>query len=267
MAETMATLPAPRGPLSMERIFGIIMSIASNARGKSLTQLSLELDTPKTSLLNLLPGLTAAGYLIRDGHQYRLGLKAFQLASVILGSHQEVASIVRPLLQRLAADTDKTVTFCVLAPDERAILHIVKEESRAAMRFVVEEGHRAPLHSTAGGRVILAFRPGNWVERFVNHARLAPQTRQTITSPEALWASIENVRRLGYAITRGETYDTVGAVAAPVQGPEGFVGAVVAAGAVERIIENSEKLSDMVRNTADDLSSLLQSRSPKREQQ
>ncbi|MFC0406850.1 IclR family transcriptional regulator [Roseomonas elaeocarpi] len=266
MAETMPSLPAPRGPLSMERIFGIITSIASNARGKSLTQLSHELDTPKTSLLNLLPGLTAAGYLLRDGHQYRLGPKAFQLAGAILHSNQEVASIVRPLLQRLATDTGKTVTFCVLAPDERAILHIVKEESRAAMRFVVDEGHRAPLHSTAGGRVILAFRPGNWVERFVNHARLTPQTRRTITSADALWSSIEEVRRVGYAITRGETYDTVGAVAAPVHGTEGFIGAVVAAGAVESVIENEQALSAAVRNTADDLSSLLRGRSASEDQ-
>jgi DNA-binding IclR family transcriptional regulator len=261
IGQAMPSSPAPRGPLSLERIFGIISSIAADARGKSLTQLSQELHTPKTSLLNLLPGLMDAGYLIRNGYQYRLGPQAFQLANAILNSHQEVASVVRPLLQRLAADTDKTVTFCVLSQDERAILHIVKEDSRAVMRFVVDEGHRAPLHSTAGGRVILAFRPGHWVERFVGHARLIPQTRNTITSPEALWASITEVRRLGYAITRGETYDAVGAIAAPVYGAEGFVGAIVVAGAVERITEQEEKLSAMVRNTGEDLSELLQEKS------
>jgi DNA-binding IclR family transcriptional regulator len=246
-----------RGPLSLERIFGILASIAGDARGKSLTSLSQELGTPKTSLLNLLPALTADGYLLRDGHQYRLGPQAFALAQIILQSRQDIAGLARPLLQRLAADTGKTVTLCVLAPDERAILHIVKEESPAAMRFVVEEGHRAPLHTTAGGRVMLAFRPGEWAEHFFDNARLTPNTRNTITDVARLRASVAEVRRKGYAVTRGETYEMVGAVAAPVFGAQGFVGAVVAAGAVERVIDQTDKLQALVCGTARELSTLL----------
>ena len=241
----------------MDRIFGILGSIAADAGGKSLTRLAEELDTPKTSLLNLLPGLTAEGYLIRDKHHYRLGPQAFALARAILNSRQDIGVLARPLLQRLAADTEKTITLCVLAPDERAILHIVKEESRGAMRFAVEEGHRAPLHTTAGGRVILAFRPGQWADHFFRYARLAPQTRHTITSPERLRASVQEVRERGYAMTRGETYETVGAVAAPVFDAEGFTAAVVAAGAVEQVVAQADELAALVRSTADELSSLL----------
>jgi DNA-binding IclR family transcriptional regulator len=241
----------------LERVFGILMSIAGDAHGRSLTELSEELDTPKTSLLNLLPALTATGYLSRDGYRYRLGPQAFALAHAILRSHQDIASLARPLLQRLAADTDKTVTLCVLTPDERAILHIVKEESRGAMRFVVEEGHRAPLHTTAAGRVMLAFRPGEWVDRFFRNARLPQHTRNTIIDPERLRVSVDEARCRGYAMTRGETYETVGAIAAPVFDAEGFAAAVVAAGAVERVVTQEKKLAELVRATADELSALL----------
>lgn len=247
----------PRRPMSIDRIFGVLGAIADNPRGRSLTALSQELATPKTSLLYLLPGLTSEGYLTRDGHHYRLGPKAFALARAILGSRQDIAGVARPLLQRLATDSEKTVTFCVLAPDERAILHIVKEESRGGMRFMVDEGHRAPLHTTAGGRVMLAFRPGDWAEHFFTHARLQQNTPNTITDLARLRGSVAEVRRKGYAMTRGETYETVGALAAPVFGPEGFVGAVVAAGAVERVVAQEEKLAMAVRATADDLSALL----------
>jgi IclR family acetate operon transcriptional repressor len=246
-----------RGPLSMERILGILASVAADPGGKSLTRLSAELGTPKTSLLNLLPGLTASGYLTRAGHAYRLGPKAFQLATTILHARRDVASIAKPLLQRLAEDTGKTVTLCVLAPDERAILHVAKEEARAAMRFAVEVGERAPLHTTAAGRVILAFRPGEWAERFLQHARLEPHTARTITDREQLRASVQEVRRVGVAITRGETYETVGAVAAPVFSSEGFLGAVVVAGAVERVIAQSGELGALVRGTADELSTMM----------
>jgi DNA-binding IclR family transcriptional regulator len=245
------------GPLSMERIFGILFSVSSEARGKSLTELSLELSTPKTSLLNLLPGLVTSGYLIRDGHHYRPGPTAFRLAAAIGRVEETVATLAQPLLRRLAEDTGKTVTLCVLAPDERAILHIAKEESRAAMRFSVEVGSRAPLHTTAGGRVMLAFRPGAWAENFMRNATLTRQTESTIAERDALRASVEEVRKQGYAVTRGETYDNVGAVSAPVFGAEGFLCAIVVAGAVEQVIAKSEVLASLARSTAEEISVLM----------
>jgi DNA-binding IclR family transcriptional regulator len=246
-----------RGPLSLDRIFAILTNIANDPHGRTLTRLSEELQTPKTSLLNLLAAATAAGYLTRSGHRYRLGPQAFHLARVILHSRQDIATLARPLLQRLAVDTDTTATLCVLAPDERAILHLVKEECQGAMRFMIEEGHRAPLHTTAGGKVILAYRPGAWAEHFLRHARLSKNTRHTITDPDHLRAAILEVQEHGYAITRGETYETVGAIAAPVFDADGFVAAVVAAGAVERVIARTEELRALVRDTADELSVLL----------
>jgi DNA-binding IclR family transcriptional regulator len=245
------------GPLSMERIFGILFSVSSQARGKSLTELSLELSTPKTSLLNLLPGLVTSGYLIRDGHHYRPGPTAFRLAAAIGRVEETVATLAQPLLRRLAEDTGKTVTLCVLAPDERAILHIAKEESRAAMRFSVEVGSRAPLHTTAGGRVMLAFRPGAWAENFMRNATLTRQTESTIAERDALRASVEEVRKQGYAMTRGETYDNVGAVSAPVFGAEGFLCAIVVAGAVEQVIAKAEVLASLARSTAEEISVLM----------
>jgi IclR family acetate operon transcriptional repressor len=256
-AETGASAPGKPGPLAIERVFGILLSVATTPRGKSLTALSQELGTPKTSLLNLLPGLTATGYLVRTGRDYRLGPMAFQLAATLLRTRETVATVAQPLLRRLAEDTGKTVTFCVLAPDERTILHIAKEESRAAMRFVVEVGDRAPLHTTAGGRVILAFRPGDWAENFLRNARLTRQTEQTIVDPDQLRASLKQVRAMGYAVTKGETYENVGAVAAPVFHADGFLGAVVAAGAVEQVVSQADTLGALVRSTANEISALM----------
>jgi DNA-binding IclR family transcriptional regulator len=245
------------GPLAMARTFGILLSVAANPRGKSLTALSVELDTPKTSLLNLLPGLASSGYLVRQGREYRLGPAAYRLATVILRTRETIVTVAQPMMRRLADDTGKTVTLCVLAPDERAILHIAKEESTAAMRFAVEVGDRAPLHTTAAGKVMLAFRPGDWTERFISNAMLTRQTGHTIIDRDELRASVEQVRAAGFALTQGETYDNVGAVAAPVFGADGFIAAIVVAGAVERVVAQSETLAVLVRSTADEISALM----------
>jgi len=104
---------------------------------------------------------------------------------------------------------------------------------------------------------MLAFSPGEWIDRFFRHARLPANTPHTITDPDRLRAAIAEVRRVGFAITRGETFETVGAVAAPVFGAEGFVGALVVAGSVERVVAEADKLGALVRSTADELSALL----------
>jgi DNA-binding IclR family transcriptional regulator len=243
--------------LATERIMGIFQSVARSVVGKSLTELSQELGAPKSSLLNLLPGLIGMGYLVRAGRMYRLGPMAFELAAAIGRVNFDLARVAQPLLRRLAEDTGKTITLVVLDQEERAILHIAKEESPAAMRFAVDVGSRAPLHATAGGHVLLAFQPGDWVENYLTHAPLRPMTPTTITDVVRLREAIERTRELGYAITLGETYETVGAVAAPVFGANGFVCAVVAAGSVEAVRLHRERLSARLKHAAEEISALI----------
>jgi DNA-binding IclR family transcriptional regulator len=243
--------------LATERIMGIFEHVSRSVVGRSLTDLSHELDAPKSSLLNLLPGLIGMGYLVRAGRMYRLGPKAFELADVISRVNVDLARVAQPLLRRLAEDTGKTITVAVLDPDERAILHIAKEESPTAMRFAVEVGSRAPVHATAGGHVLLAFHPGDWAETFMAHASLKMMTPNTITDVARLRQTIARTRELGYAITLGDTYETVGAIAAPVFGANGFVCALAAAGAVEHVRMHRGKLSGLVMHTAQAISAMI----------
>lgn len=243
--------------LATERIMGIFQCLSSGLAGKSLTELSQQLDAPKSSLLNLLPGLIAMGYLVRSGRKYALGTKAFDLAAAITRTNLDIAGVSKPLLCKLAQDTGKTVTLCVLDQDERAILHIAKEESSNAMRFAVEVGARAPVHATAGGHVILAFKPGDWYEDYMAHAQLQAASKHTLTDRAALRAAVQRTREQGYGVTLGDMYESVGAIGAPVFSMNGFVCAVTAAGAVEQVRAKQDKLAHLVMQTASEISALI----------
>jgi DNA-binding IclR family transcriptional regulator len=248
-----------KGPLSVDRVLGVIGAIAVSKDGMTLTGLSETMSTPKTSLLNLLPGLVQAGYLQKQAKMYVLGPSAFELASQIIHTKPDPIRYVQPLLQRLALDADKTVTLAVLADNERMILHVAKEEPPDAMRFSVEVGAQAPVHTTAGGRVMLAFGSGAWSKEYLLNAQLSSRTSRSIIDKKDLQTSIANVKIRGYAVTRGETYETVGAISAPVFDRNGFAFALVAAGAVEKISRQEKALSDMVKKTADEISQRLMS--------
>jgi len=45
----------------------------------------------------------------------------------------------------------------------------------------------------------------------------------TITRERELFRQIKQIRKLGYAINRGEIYPEIAAVAAPINGPDGAV--------------------------------------------
>lgn len=246
-----------RKPLAVDRVLGIIAEVAASG-GSSLTALSLKLQIPKTSLLNLLPGLVASGYLKRDGRSYVLGEASYDLSALIDQGRFDPVKESEPLLQRLALDADKTITLAVLAQNERMILHVAKAEPPDAMRFAVSVGTLSPIHTTAAGRVFLAFGSETWVEDYLTNAQLQSRTSRTIIDREQLVASAAEVRRRGYAVTKGETYETVGAIAAPVFDNAGLAYALVAAGAVEKIVRQEETLSSLVRRTAEQISQKIQ---------
>ena len=74
-----------------------------------------------------------------------------------------------------------------------------------------------PLHGGASGLAILAFLP-EAVQYEVAHKPLVQLTPDTVTDPDALLERLVQVRRDGYAITRGERIEGAVAIASPVFG-------------------------------------------------
>jgi len=245
-----------RKPLAVDRVLGVLTEVAASG-GSSLTDLSAKMHVPKTSLLNLLPGLVESGYLKKDGRSYRLGPASYNLSELIEKGRFDPIQACEPYLQRLALDADKTITLAVLADNERMILHVAKAEPPDAMRFSVSVGTLSGVHTTAAGRVMLAFGTQTWIDDYLANAQLQARTSRTIIDRDQLAASADQVRKCGYAITKGETYETVGAIAAPVFDRSGLAFALVAAGAVEKIIRHEEMLSLLVRRTAEEITKML----------
>jgi DNA-binding IclR family transcriptional regulator len=83
-----------------------------------------------------------------------------------------------------------------------------------------------PLHATGVVKVLLAYADPMFVEEVI--ARGLPRlTPHTITDPDELRASLAEVRRTGYAVTREEMTLRTVSVAAPIRGPvDEVVGAI-----------------------------------------
>ena len=82
--------------------------------------------------------------------------------------------------------------------------------------MVVEPGGSTGLHSTALGKVLLAFQSDSFIETFIKENGLNVHTPNSIASASELWTQIQKIREDGIAINDGEHFEDIAAVAAPV---------------------------------------------------
>lgn len=236
-ADTPPNLDSQRaGPQSVGRIFAILDSVAGARAGASLSELARITDSPKTSLVGLLAGLTAEGCLVRDeAGRYFLGGRVHALAMQALAGRQ-LNELVRPVLIALAEASGETIVLCGLAEDADMAVYLDKVESASPIRYAVNVGERRELYCTAMGRVLLSgFTPAR-LKAYLKNTPRKKFTPSTVTGIDALTAEIARVRRDGIARSNEERIPGASALAAPILSGDGaVVAALMIAGPVARM--------------------------------
>ncbi len=218
-------------PQSVDRIFTILQLLSGRAEGDSLASLARQARAPKSSVVSLLAGMVAAGYLVRDAvGRYRIGPVMAALAARIVSS-QSLAGAVRPALERLVAATDETALAGVLSADGDRATYIEKIESRNPVRYTVSLGEHRELWCSAIGKLLLAHMSPERRDTYLRDHELVAFTPHTITSVRRLRAELRTVLAEGYAYTCDERVEGASAIAAPVLGADGtpVAGLVLAA--------------------------------------
>jgi DNA-binding IclR family transcriptional regulator len=247
-----------RGPLAIDRAFAVLGLLAARPAGASLADLARALDVPKTSLLGVLRGMAAGGYVVLAGRLYRAGPASHALAQALTHANRTIGELGEPILRRLALDSGETSVLAVMTADERAIEYVAKIESQTALRFAATVGDRRPLHASAGGRLLVAYRDDAWIDRFLADARLDRATGSTIIDPDALRTLFHSIRADGFATTSGDMTDEVAGLAVPVFGEAGAVrAALLIGGPIERVARQREHLLGLLQRAAADLSRIM----------
>jgi DNA-binding IclR family transcriptional regulator len=117
-------------------------------------------------------------------------------------------------------------------------------------------GEKVPCHSSAAGKVLLAYRT-RWCESVLSRP-LDAHTDRTVVDPDEIRPALEEIRQRGYAVEDGEHVQGVASVAGPVFDHNGE--AVAALGVVvasERVATETGRLAAMVVMAARGLSDAL----------
>jgi DNA-binding IclR family transcriptional regulator len=233
------------GRTSSSRLFALLDAFAVGPPTMSLTELAMKSKLPVSTAHRLLGELCEWGALERsDDGRYQIGGRLWQIGA-LAPRYRTLRATAVPYMQDLYEITHENVSLAV-RDGKRALYldNIAGRRSTGAPRPV---GHRAPLHATAVGKVILAFSEPELLNSLLKH-RLHRCTRYTITSRPKLIAEVERTREThtGYSIQEMVLGRT--GVAAPILGINGVLIAVLTI--VSRPSTDLARLAPAVRAAA-----------------
>jgi len=222
---------------------------AELALGNISSAAGIELSTTS----RLVTSLVHVGMLRYDTMQrlYSPGLLVLELSRVVLNrfSFRELAH--RELIA-LAAETGWQCYLAVAdESDDRSLMYI--DAVSTATPELSEIGQRRPLHSTATGKVLLAF---NGIP--VDDWRLNGSTPSTHTDAEELGRELAEARTKGFAISLEEEQIDLCSAAAPIYDGEGRVLAALGVGTTAATFSaNSQRIISAVLSKARGISSAI----------
>jgi DNA-binding IclR family transcriptional regulator len=236
----MTTQPSTRGTATLRRALGLLDAFTSSRPRLTLAELAAVTRQDKATLLRHLDVFLAARLLERHGETYSLGLGAFALGARYLAQH-DVYTVSRAPMEELAERLGETISLAIRDGSEVVYIEVVHGQSEIGVQSSV--GVRQPAHTSALGKVLLAWLTPEERQSSVYIHPMVRMTSHTITSPAELEAHLEDVRRNGYAMDNEERAEGIRCVATPIWDRTGRVTAALSiSGASFRMV--GEHLED-----------------------
>lgn len=236
---------------AVARALNVLEMLAAHTGGLTHSEISRELDIPKSSASYLLHTLEQRGYLRRERTtgKYYLGLKVLSLNRGVL-TGLDIRELALPVLRSLVERVQLTAHLAVL--DHGQAVYVEKVEAPGFIKMDTWVGRRMDIHSTSVGKALVAWRPQEEVQAILREHGLRKRAPRTITVASKFLRELEKVRTQGYAVDDEENSLEVRCVAAPVFDPLDQVQAAV--GVTGTIIEVDKarlpKLAELVREAA-----------------
>ncbi|WP_158248088.1 IclR family transcriptional regulator [Paracoccus sp. SY] len=211
----------------------ILQQIAFAERPQGVTQIAGKVGIAKGAVHKHLRTLIDHGMIVQDPitSLYRLGPKIWLMGQKAPDG-QMLSEIALPLMQAARDDLGLAVVLSVPTPKSAFVLATLR--SNQPIDIGVRPGSELQLHSSAQGKVFLAFGPADLWDQL--QIPLEAVTPRTTTDVETLRREIEEIRVAGYAVAPEESLLGINALAAPIFNANGtIVGSIGLIGSIQHL--------------------------------
>lgn len=238
-------------PSMVERMTLILDAFNGPSARLTLEDVARHTRLPRSTAHRILDQLVRQRWLEHHSFGYGLGQRALGLGGRD-GGHGKIREAAAPLLHELQVTTGLVVHLAVL--DGADIFYLDKLGGRLATAVPSRVGGRAPAHSTAVGKAMLAWLEPEHVDDLVGTA-ISRFTNRTIGDLGTLHQELHRIRqRRGLAFERGESYPSIACVAAAIRNEEGPVAGISLVGDIRTPLEN---VAPLVVSAAREASNIL----------
>jgi DNA-binding IclR family transcriptional regulator len=247
--------PESKNPIQVvERMMKLLDVLAHHPDPVPLKQIALETGLHPSTAHRILGSMAQTGFVERaEAGMYRLGIRLLELGSLVKSRISLRDTAMTAMLQ-LHATTGESVNLGIRDGDE--IVYVERTSSgRSAVRVVHIVGARAPLHTTATGKLFLAQDGQARVREYAQRTGLPASTPTSITTLPALEKELDRVRRHGVAYDMDEVEQGVRCIAAGIRDDSGeLIAGLSLSTPAERF---NPDWAPLVRDTATDISRAL----------
>ena len=207
--ETRYTVPG------LDRALTVLELLTQHPDGLGMVEIAEATGLPNNSVFRITATLSARGYLARSPETKRFALtrKFLQLAFPAL--HQRnIVEVSLDVMRELRDQIQESALLGTWLEDRGVTLAQVAAPH--PIRLMVDPGTRFDLYCCAPGKAMLAYLPEERQNQLIDSFDYQALTPHTITSAKRLRKELAEVRRCGYALDHGESFEGIHCIAAPV---------------------------------------------------
>lgn len=217
---------------SLETGFEILQKLIERD-GATLGELSREFDQPKSTMHGYLKTLMNVGVVLQQDDEYRVCSKLLNLGARAR-NQRALYQAAKPEVKRLAQTTGHMAS--VMTEERGWGVTLYTHGKEPEIDIEVHPGLHSELHTTSGGKAILAELPQSRVIEIINEHGLKPKTKNTITEIDALLSELDDILERGYAVNSQERVLGMRSFGAAITDRDGTpVGALVLFGPATRM--------------------------------
>lgn len=248
--------PRVRPVPAVTRAVAILRLLGRGPDALTLKAISDELGMVTSTCLHILRVLVEEGLVqVEAGtKRYRLGVGMLALARSVI-EHSHFPALAEPVLERLALAWNLTTIGVEISGGDSLVV-VALARSRAPFGLHVDVGGRFPSLTSATGRIVAAFNPMPEADL---RRRFNAATWAQPPDFDDWKAEVEQARRKGYSIDRGNYVTGIVIIAVPVfDRMDRMTHALVAAGLSDQLSgARAQALAKELQAEARNLTQLL----------
>lgn len=242
---------------TIDRLVEVLNCFTRDRISWSLSELSLHLGLPKSTLHRFLVGLERHSIMRRDENgRWLLGHRLFIWGSLAVES-TGLRQVATPVMRELAQRTGETVLLTEYC--DGTVICTEKIETTHSVRLAMHVGTVRAPHAGASSKVLMAYLPSDEVAKVIRENGLPRLCERTITDPDILQEELRQIRERGYAESYEETDRGAWGIATPIRDWRGEVvaGLGIAGPTIRYSKHQMQTYVQLCREAADRISAVL----------